>query len=983
MPLKLHCIFNQPSVLPDIIKLVEKTAHKLNSKKKSAKVEDVYAELRDNGFEIDAESVAYAYQNTKGMVGRKNFSSQADLNRFGSAGIKKSIEIANKGDITKARLGNLGVSGSVARGIANTFATLNNRNDVDKSRLFQLQEALKKAANSMLDKSAFAKKPKATFTETLNDYFDIENIQKTSTESMKGRVKGNISSMDEIWDAVKNDIEIIKKGIKDKGERAAFETMTDAIVKSSYDILLSTKQVDDVIKGVIKQIGYTKEANSKQGKIEVIDWNKVLSNQEDWKNEFYNALRNNGFDSGQIGRILAKMESNYDNIIQQKSLSKLNEIKKGKSLNTKSDPDAVERIIKLKNAGIFLPKNSDYLREAFGSDIPQEIADQVKSILDDYEDNIRDTGNISNVEAEEIVRAVRNLLSPLGKNAMEKTVDGISDYMGLRSSSTISTLFNATQNVTSGINAAILPTITAVARTRNPKIIIKFIKSWINTFKDVAMGGVTIRDAKTVNVLEQLQGRGGLSDRWNFDNAKGFFGYTKAVLNFLGQVTATAADAANGTVIYDAEIIKSVKSIFKQRGMSGRQANEAIDDIIFGKAQNGKTNRQVWYEEAVERLENQEGVVNRKAKARRIADELIWHKLVTDYNITVNEIKSIQSASLSQKSKNLGHEADGLINPSIVLTGFSRLIGEQANEAKKKGDRSKYIISHLMDTVFRTMNMFIGGKANWAILALQNSPFGVAQGLFDVVIAEIGSKKGEVPLYRQELAEDNPDHLRDQLAARKAIYGRFERGVYGTFIQALSAWAIISIMSAGDDDDEKSRRARIKRSMDRLVNDPNTSRMMDKAMPTILASELAYAFDKETGELDEDKISNSYFLPKYMQSFRSFAMYAKDQIFQTNQYDKLQESLYFNRRIKDPNDRAESDAESVMRYVGNLVQIPYISWFNVEKNEFKVITSGFQPDDEQRDKVKAEFKEKMSNINGATDAFLDGMGINTLIDLFK
>lgn len=983
MPLKLHCIFNEPTVLPDIIKLVEKTAHSLNSKKRSAKVEDVYAELRDNNYEIDGESVAYAYTQVKGIIGRKGFSTTAELNRFGNAGIKGAIEIANNGDIKKARLGKLSVSNAVAKGVATTFSTLNNRQDVDKSRLFQLQEMIKKAANSMLDKKGFPKPVKLSFVELLSSLFAAEDIQKTGDEAMKGKVKGVMNNIDEIWDAVKKDIAAVSKGIKDKGERAAFDGMTEAIRRSSYELLLSTKQSDDVIKGILKQIGYVKTVKKGNTTNDVVDWNAALANQENWENEFLSQMRNNGFDASQSRRIVDKLKSTYEKTLEKKAINKLNEIKKKNNLANKSKPDAVSKLIKLKNAGIFSPKNSDYLRDAFDANIPSDVADQVRKILDDYDINTRPTGSISNVEAEEVIRAVRNLLEPLGQSKMEKVVNGFSDYMALRASSTISTLFNATQNMTSGINAALFPSISAVIKTKNPKLIGNFLRSWFKTFADVSMGGVTIRDARTVNVLEQLQGRGGLSDRWTIDNAKGFFGYIKSGLNLLGQITATAADAANGTVIYNAEIIKSVKEVLKSRGMTGKEANKAIDDIVFGRAKNGKTNRQVWYEEAKERLMNQEGVVDRNVKASRIADELIWHKLITDYNITFDEVKSIQSASLSQKSKNLGHESDIFISPSTIISGVSSFFHKNADEAHKRGDRGMYLVHHLSDVIFRGVNMFVGGKANWAILSLENSPIGVGIGLIDIMRSEVSKRKGEVPLYRQELTTDNPEHLRDQLKARKAIYGRLERGFYGTVIQTLAAYAIIAALSNGGDD-EDDRKSIIMSELGEAMKDPDLRRLIDKVLPTILALELSYAYDKKTNQIDVDKLSNSFFniIPVHLNSVDGLVKLADDLV-SKNALNKINDNLYYANRIKDDGERSEAKAEVIMRAIGEFLQIPYFAWLNIEKNEFKVIRSGFEPDLNRQDELKKEFKERIGNIDGATDAFLDGMGINTIIEIFK
>lgn len=975
MPLKLHCIFNQPAALPEVVKLVERTAHGLNSKKRSAKVEEVYKELRDQGYEIDAESVAFAYENVGGIIGRKNFSSTADIRRFGGAAIKQAIEIANKGGLQKARLGRQSINTAVASGIANTFSALNSRNDVDKSRLFSLQEMMKKAASSMLNREGVAKPvSKQTFAETLQQLFDAENIALTGKEAMKGKVISNFNNISEIWDAIKNDVATVSKGIKDKAERAKFDQMTEDIRNSNYDLLLSTPQADEMVKDILKKSGYVKTVNAPGGQKNVIDWNKALASQDTWRTDFANVLQSEGFDQSQVDRIINKLETNYTKSIEKQAENRLKAIGAKNGIKTPINRGALNRLMKLRNAGLFAPNNRQHLREAMGVDVPQDVADGVNEIIKDYERNTKNTGNISNVEAEEVVRAIRSLLEPLGKDVLDHTIDVVGDYMALRASSTISTLFNATQNVTSGINSSVLSTITAVARTKNPRLMLHFIQAWGRSLVDVAKGGVTIRDAKTVNALDQLQGRGGLSDRWTFDNANGFFGYVKASLNVLAQLTATAADAANGTVIYHASMVTAVKQVLQSRGMTGQQANKAVDDIIFGKdAATGKTNRQIWYNEAVKRLEDQEGVINRKSKAKRIADELIFHKLVTDYGLTIDEVKSMQSASLKQKSKNLGHESDVMLSPSTLITGVTNTIQREAEKQKENGNAGRYHLLQLSNHVFRAVNMFVGGKANWAILTLQNSPIGIALGVSDILINEASSVfKKQTPLYRQKLAVNDATKLGEQLAERKAIQGRFERGIYGSIIQYLLYAGVMAACDAGGDDDEK-RNKKLKRIFDPMTHDPNTRRFLDKALPMMLSSELTYAYDKKSGLLDIKKLSKSFWLPQYDRSLGGFLEYGKDQIAGPTALERLNESIGYTSKIKNEAERTQKREELVSMYVAGLLQVPYTSWYNIETKEMKVISSGFTPDKKELGKQRKEWKQHTATLNGATDAFIKGL----------
>jgi len=984
--LKLHCIFNQTSVLPEVIRLVEKTAHSLNKGKKSAKVEDVYKEIRESGYEIDAESIAFAYGQTRGMVGRKNFSSVADLNRFGGGAIKNAIEIANKGDLLKVRLGKSSVNTSIAAGIAKTFSTLEGRNDVDKSRLVELQEKIRSVAAGLLDKKGY-KSPitKLTLKETLEKTLDFENIGATAKESMKGNLKGSFDTIENIWEAVKKDVDTIASKIKDPAARSRFITMTDALRNSSYALLLGTKQSDDIVKQVLQKAGYVKEINVKGNPVKVVDWNKAMANQGDWKNDFYKVLRTEGFTAAQSNRIVEKLEDNYTKSITKQATNRLAQIQKKNGITSKVNKSAIVKLAQVRNAGLFNSNNQKILEEAMGFSIPQEVSDEVSQIIKDFESNIQNTDDISNKFKGEVERSVRNLLMPYQSKSMGKVVAVLGDYMALKAASLVVTAGNILQNVTSGINAT-FKVITTIANTRNPKILNEFLRTWLDTIKDASLGGVPVRDNGEGNWNQVLQGKGGLSDRWVIDNAKGLGGYFKAALYLLPQIGATAADAANGMVIFQSEMINGIKSVLKDQGKTGKEANRILDDILFGRdIATGKTNRELWVEEAKRRLKNQTGVKNRSSKAGIIADEIRWSDL-TKYGITVPQIKAIMSASLAQKGKDLGHESDFKISPSTLLSAGSSYIQEKANKAKVKGNQGDYMAYSFLDMGFRGMNLFAGGIGNWAILTAQLSPIGIAVGLMDLAIQEVPSVfRRRVPIYRQKGGIADPDVLAEQLEVAKGIRSRFERGIYGTVIQGLGAAAFMAMMDDDDDDEKKKegRAAQIKRVFNKYIADPRIKRLVDKAAPALLASELSFAYDPKTNKLDEKRLSDSWLLPVYMAGLGEIGDYYYNQVVAKGMIDRLHTSWSFANKLKTEDERAIAKAETTMMAVGEILQLPYVGWYNTERNEYKVLESGFTPDPKFKAKQKEEFKARLKTVDGKVDAFLNGMFTMQLYQGFK
>lgn len=969
--------------------MVEKMAHQLNSAKKAAKIEDVYRELRDKGFEIDAESVAYAYQNVPNIMGRKGFSSQADVNRFGGEGIKKALEIANKGDLKKQRLGKYSLNVSVASGLANVFSTLQGRNDVDTSRLKELQDTLKKYAYSLLDKSQFPNvKQSEPFQNILQHYFDVENLAKTNQEAMKGKVKGTLNSMDDIWKAVQGDVEKISKGIKDHAERAQFEQMTQAIKDSSYTIMLTSADADNVIKGVLTQEGYTKEVMKNGQPATVIDWNKALAKRADWRKTFSGALQAAGFSQTQTQRVVDKLESNYEAALSKQAENKLNAIKKQQGDKKPVSRDAVRRLVELRNAGLFADANKHILNEALGVSIPKADSDRIAALLQNYEEDLKNGLDISNVRAEEIKKEISLILSKYADLSKgERFAKGLSDYIAVGASSIISTAFNSIQNITSGINSVVLPSVHALI-TGNRKMAFHNFSTWWYTYRDVISGGVQPQDSRTINALNALEGHMGVGERFATDNIDGsVWSYLRSALTMLPQLTASGPDAANGAAIYNIEMIKAVRATMKAKGIES--PNKKIDDILFGKTKDpitGKelSNYDVAYEGAKRWLAAQDVVVKSDAKARRIADETVWHKLIDDYGFTIEEVKAIQSASLGQKAKDLGHQSDIVFSPSTVIRSIQSYLGNQADERSKKGDRASAVFLRATSSIFNSMNLFMGGKGNWAILQMQNSPIGIGFGVFDMLAKTAISKfNGETPLFAQPLSvqttqngvvanQGDAEKLREQLAQRKAIVARFERGILGTLIQT-ALFTVVTKMASNSGDDDKDRASEIVSLFDRLYDDPNTRRAMDKILPMLAASELAYAYDKKKMQFDRQKLSNSWWIPEYAKSFRGLAQYTKDQVFAKTTIEQLEDRLKWNDKIKDPDEKDESNKEAIMGYVGSLFRMPYMAWWNVERNEMKVISSGITPDPTENARQKAQFKQEIANTDGAMDALLKGV----------
>jgi hypothetical protein len=167
----------------------------------------------------------------------------------------------------------------------------------------------------------------------------------------------------------------------------------------------------------------------------------------------------------------------------------------------------------------------------------------------------------------------------------------------------------------------------------------------------------------------------------------------------------------------------------------------------------------------------------------------------------------------------------------------------------------------------------------------------------------------------------------------------------------------------------------VRKKFDAYMKDPNTRRLMDKAAPMLLASELQFAFDKKNNRLNEKKISESFLLPYYLYPNRPDAMYEfyKNNVAASTGLDYVSRSYEYNKRISDEGKRANANAEVVSQYVGGLVGIPYTAWWNIVGNEVKVIHNNLQPDPKANAERSLKFKHQKNNIDGWVDAFMNGL----------
>lgn len=224
----------------------------------SAKVEEIYEDVRGGGIEIDKSTLGFIYNSVYSGFSEKKLSTSTEVDEFAGEDFAKAMEsvrqiIYDKGGASQV-IGSLSPEKDAVSQLAKAFAqTMSNASGKVKSAMVQMVDMVVKAANNNRTSKDNVIND---FTKSLQDFFGLENGigtldgQVNNLETLHTKLKEEISHMVDAYtlqhpDLPQSEIDTF---------RQKWEQHTRDFMNSAYGIFLNLRDKNSLIVESLKQI---------------------------------------------------------------------------------------------------------------------------------------------------------------------------------------------------------------------------------------------------------------------------------------------------------------------------------------------------------------------------------------------------------------------------------------------------------------------------------------------------------------------------------------------------------------------------------------------------------------------------------------------------------------------------------------------------------------------------------------------------------
>lgn len=722
-------MFKNPAsrdIVRDIQSLLEFEAHTMILNGGNPSFANVYNSLRKQGIEVDIQTATYVYENAFAPLNSGYFTSPQQLEEYRGATFKKIFEKQT----AVIRRNEIGKDNPVVAAVAAMAKTV--QEDLKHKPSVQkiMQEKLKKAAARVLELKGKSK-PKGSAWQALEDAMmldrDGNQFFMVGGDAVLGGQTGRayLANADMVWTEFQKEMNEVANEMEamDSLGAAEMRNYADILTESAYDLLMSSREVKDVIVASLAEAGLTRMAKiNGQDKL-VIDWRKITSTL-DFEGTITGVLDRQGYTPAEIAKIAPFLEREFDSMMREKAARSLASIAGARKA---SDIDRLSRIAVL---GGFKQAEKQMVYEVMGIDeMTQENLNAIEGLMLTYDQFMKmDMAELSPTFFATIERHIRNLI--------ERTQEGQSiglklsrRYQLMSQFSSASLLLNVgnaiVENTTSGLAEMIN---TAVV---NPAWVLKGFNAWSNTFMDVIQGGVRQGSEKS-NINDQ---RVNVDDRTGWEQAdtlqKKFF----SIANIFSRVALTATDASAKSFLWKSMEINAIRLVLEGQGLTTGEAHAVINETYFG-----NRDQLEMVAKEMERKLGEAGINTAKGKWKRMAGELALANLMTDGTVMQDALASLEAENKLRKgvkdklhidrdmllalrkaasnaaARGLGHSTD-----TLAMSLLDRTIefgNKKAGKAKTLGRRAAWEMGlATVGNIFR----FRSGMLKWMALNIQKS----------------------------------------------------------------------------------------------------------------------------------------------------------------------------------------------------------------------------------------------------------------------
>ena len=864
----LGCLIKDTDLINDIKDVMRDLAGIAIDNGSQFTVAAAYNYLRSNGVEIDVESVASMYEDIFDLHDG-NFNSQDEVDDIAGRSFNDTLNnlLKMQPRLTQEQIGNLSPGKQVAANMATIFRNANVTDVKTQTVMKMFEKMMKKAALAAINKSALPEKaemPKKTFSEIIDAAFDLDN-QGYRTLS------GSMNSAEHVYNEFQEEVkkylsELVNNGA-DPARVAQFASFAENFIRKGYSLLLSKKEMKDVVTDALIDAGFSREVTRNGVQTKALDWKKLtgaVGSSTYLRDNVEKVFERLGYSPEQVDRISEALENQYIDLranIIKKSKEELarQQAKPLKELNRRNKLQAhrqainSRRLAELYTYGLFDATPNTYeqvLNSLFGmSDFDLQTFGKLKvlskSLQTLYNLKIDDTP-LAEVQLKSAIKEVNEQIGQLLRDSsnshstllkMSRTVQSVLDasfrflLTGIKNMGLQNPLSGKEAQITALIQSQMRGDMTPELKKQN-----RFIMR--SVFRDMALnGGIHFGDVNTnfinrgrldemINNLSDNQiyhaivgtliGRTGLDAMDS--KYKASITQTYLVHNLLKVLTNPRKDLKTGTAL--AAMSKEDAMRYVSENLTGQSYADAqrmaLDTITKINAEAGK-----------------QVLSPNKYFVNRFADDIVKGQLIANGKITQEQLDAAFDSAYKAAGRDLGHVPN---NPlSLVINLGGNYFQNQLDKSIKNKNYNAAAMNTMAQIFFRNfMNPFVGGATNWITLKAEKAGLGLVTGPLSLKFR----RGGKIDM----MSESGMQSLSDNMYKDQRAWNKIYRGAVGAASSAILygvIWASLGGIFGGDDDKERRRRFNRWRSDNRWA-----SKYMDEFTPDWILAQMAAENDK-------------------------------------------------------------------------------------------------------------------------------------------
>lgn len=824
--LGINCLLRNGQILPELRDIIRSAGYELAANGNRPSIQAVFGVLRKVGLEVDIQTTSLLYEDVFDTTD-PIFSSVEELADARAETFRDLIDA----EASELKLREIGKDNPVVQNVEKIMKSLQLVAGQIPTMQRTMQDRLAKAAQRVM-KVKPEKQGERTSWDIIREVLQIE--QPNDFAGL-----GNMETAETMWKEFQKEFNEMAGELEQKGDVYNAEKIrqyADILEDATYKFMLSTPETQKVIKDTLGEAGFTKEINTQAGPKKIIDWNKVITSNVDFKQTIKDIFGKKGFSEAETNRIADELESEFKEIKAAKMERALD--LKNKDAKKQPPKNAVNRLLNLYQLGIFNNANQNALFKVLGvSGVTQARINRLQQLMTVFNQAQQlPVSSWSATYIRTIQREIEKIIeqSEEGQSGAINLIRKWGFYSQLSNTLLLSNPQNIAENVTSGIMQYLMTALT------NPSAVRQAINVTADVLTDVAKGGV--REGH--ELFNTFNSSGNLEDRYNFETAETPKEKIAAYAALIPRLALSSIDNSFKAGLVHTMGINALKKVLIRQGATAEEANLLINEGFYG--------NRAELESIAKDLEDNlraMGIPAAKGKWKRMAAEMAWANMLSDGQffhdtldrlqkagqvdknlnpeINANLLKAIRNAAEGAASKGLGHQSDSWLLG--LLDSVSRNLGDRVTTARQTG--RGLASAEIMRNAYSAVNRYRPGSLRWWWLGFEKSSgLAFVQTLISDVI--LNKWLGKIPLNFNKIdLSDTNDNLQEELDKYMSLRQRLVRETVGPIIAyAIGNTVFAAVLSGfGGDDDSQGEKAQ-KLALWMLENNAR-KRWMQKLLP--------------------------------------------------------------------------------------------------------------------------------------------------------